>query len=237
MASIATATRFMRSLGGTAQFGEQPWKAAHDDVTRGLVTLADRRHIVPPLAADPGRLQSTELTTERHDARGALDVRARHLPRLESAHVDPLAQEPLDDSGWDRSIRLDARPVRLDINASLLGEAAEVLEGDEALGGSVEAHEEHCWSRCHGLSSSYFTNTQVGWSRGNAMRPMIAVTATSRGLLTFQRNSTTRLASAMSAVSQSPMAILPNNTQAPRMVPMAAAYAPLMKPCTFGFCR
>ncbi len=66
---------------------------------------------------------------------------------------------------------------------------------------------------------------------------MIAVAATSTGLLTFQRNRATRLPNAMSAVSQSPIAIFPNRTHAPRIVPMAAAYAPLMKPWTFGFPR
>src|SRR5437867_6784643 len=81
----------------------------------------------------------------------------------------------------------------------------------------------------------YFTNTHSGLSSGNAMSPMIAVAATSIGLLTFQRNRTTRLPSATNAVSQSPIAIFPSNTHAPRIVPMAAAYAPLMNPCTFGF--
>src|SRR6266481_367041 len=104
-----------------SQFVEQPWKAADDDATRGLVTLADRRH-----------------------RRG----------------------------------------------------------------------------RTHGLSS-YFTKTHAGLSSGNAMSPMIAVAATSRGLLTFQRNKTTRLPSATSAVSPSPIAIFPSRTQAPRIVPMA----------------
>ena len=66
---------------------------------------------------------------------------------------------------------------------------------------------------------------------------MIAVAATSRGLLTFHRNSTMRLPAATSAVSQSPMAIFPSSTQAPRIVPMAAAYAPLMNPWMFGFAR
>src|SRR5438034_3692757 len=92
------------------------------------------------------------------------------------------------------------------------------------------------WCFAH-AASSYFTNTHSGLSSGNAMSPMIAVAATSRGLLTFQRKRTTRLASATSTVSQSPMAIFPSSTQAPRMVPIAAAYAPLMKPCTFGFVR
>jgi len=54
------------------------------------------------------------------------------------------------------------------------------------------------------------------------MSPMMAAAATSNGLLTFQRNKTTRLTSATSAVSQSPMAIRPRRTEAPRMVPMAA---------------
>src|SRR6266849_2182197 len=73
------------------------------------------------------------------------------------------------------------------------------------------------------VSSSYFTKTHSGLSSGNAIRPMIAVAATSRGLLTFQRNKTTRLPSATSVVSQSPIAIFPSRTQAPRIVPMAAA--------------
>src|SRR6266478_1904421 len=84
-------------------------------------------------------------------------------------------------------------------------------------------------------AGSYFTKTHVGWSSGNAISPITAAAAMSRGLLTFQRNSTTRLTSVTTAVSQSPMAIRPRRTQAPRIVPIAAPYAPLMKPCTLRF--
>ena len=55
----------------------------------------------------------------------------------------------------------------------------------------------------------YFTNTHSGLRSGNAMSPMIAVAATSQGLLTFHRKSATRLPNATSAVSQSPMASFP----------------------------
>ena len=50
------------------------------------------------------------------------------------------------------------------------------------------------------------------------------------GSLTFERRSTARLISAISTVNQSPIAILPSRMHAPRIVPMAAAYAPLTKP-------
>src|SRR5262249_35565340 len=83
----------------------------------------------------------------------------------------------------------------------------------------------------------YFTKTQAGCSSGDATRPIAAGVAMSSGLLTFQRNSTARLTSATSAVSQSPIAMRPSRTQAPRIVPIAAAYAPRMKPCTLGFVR
>ena len=66
------------------------------------------------------------------------------------------------------------------------------------------------------------------------MSSISAVTATSNGLLTFQRNRTTRLPSATRAVNQSPMAIFPSKTHAPRMVPMAAALAPLMTSSRMG---
>src|SRR6516165_3670859 len=75
----------------------------------------------------------------------------------------------------------------------------------------------------HLAMCAYFTNTQAGFSRGNAIIPTAAVAATSRGLLTFQRKSTNKLTSAITAVSQSPMAILPSRTAAPRIVPIAAA--------------
>jgi len=71
--------------------------------------------------------------------------------------------------------------------------------------------------------SCYFTKTHSGLSSGKAMRPIMAVAATSRGLLTFQRNRTTRLLTPTRAVSQSPIAIFPRSTQAPSIVPMAAA--------------
>jgi len=64
-----------------------------------------------------------------------------------------------------------------------------------------------------------------------------AVAATKTGLLTFQRTRTIRLTSAINTVSQSPIAIFPSRTQAPNMVPMAAAYAPLTKPFTLRFAR
>src|SRR5215813_10918954 len=54
---------------------------------------------------------------------------------------------------------------------------------------------------------SYLTITHAGCSSGNAMRPTTAVTAMSSGLFTFQRNRTASDATAMRAVSQSPMAI------------------------------
>ena len=69
------------------------------------------------------------------------------------------------------------------------------------------------------------------------MSPMTAVAVTRIGLLSFQRTNTTRLSTAIKAVSQSPIAIFPNRTEAPRIVPMAAAYAPLTKPLTLRFAR
>src|SRR5713226_2117390 len=83
----------------------------------------------------------------------------------------------------------------------------------------------------------YLTNTQSGLRIGKAIIPTIAVAATRIGLLTFQRNNTIRLDSAISAVSQSPIAILPSRSEAPRIVPIAAAYAPLTKPRTSGCAR
>src|SRR5262249_44412700 len=75
----------------------------------------------------------------------------------------------------------------------------------------------------HGVTlDRYLTITQVGSRIGKAIKPTMAVAAISAGLLTFQRNSTARDATPISAVSQSPMAIFPSRTQAPRMVPMAA---------------
>src|SRR5262249_31668163 len=163
-----------------------------------------------------------ELTAERHDARGAFDVPAGHLPGPAPAHVDAIAEEALDDPWWDLRVRFRTGPMCPHLQASLLGQAAEMLGGDEALGRAVQAHEEHRGRRCHDRFS-YFTNTHSGLSRGKAMSPMTAVAATSTGLLTFQRNSTTRLPSATRIVSQSPIAIRPRRTQAPRIVPMAAA--------------
>jgi len=66
--------------------------------------------------------------------------------------------------------------------------------------------------------------------------PTTAVAATSIGLLTFQRNNKIRLTVAIKAVSESPMAIFPSSTAAPRIVPIAAASAPLTKPLTSGIC-
>src|SRR2546428_133086 len=110
------------------------------------------------------------------------------------------------------------------------GEALELRGGDDALRRPVQAHEED-GRRAH------FTKTHVGRRSGNAINPMSAVAAISAGLLTFQRNRTPRLPSPRSAVSQSPIAIRPSSTLAPRIVPMAAAYAPFTKPWTLGFAR
>jgi hypothetical protein len=51
-------------------------------------------------------------------------------------------------------------------------------------------------------------------------------------LLTFHRNRTATDPTPMRIVNQSPMAIRPRRTLAPRMVPIAAAYAPLTNPWT-----
>src|SRR5205823_2055272 len=81
--------------------------------------------------------------------------------------------------------------------------------GEDALRRPVQAHEEDG-------RLAHFTKTHVGFSSGNAITPMSAVTAIRTGLLTLQRNRTPRLASPTSAVSQSPIAIRPSSTQAPR---------------------
>src|SRR5262249_36516331 len=64
-----------------------------------------------------------------------------------------------------------------------------------------------CDDRRSRSTADHFTKTHSGLRSGNATSPMIAAAATSSGLLTFQRNKTTRLPTATSAVSQSPMAI------------------------------
>src|ERR1019366_4761408 len=87
------------------------------------------------------------------------------------------------------------------------------------------------------VTGDYFTNTQVGLSKGKAMIPTAAVAAIKSGLLIFHRKRTTTLIRATIAVSQSPIAIRPSRTDAPRIVPIAAAYAPLTKPLTSGCAR
>jgi hypothetical protein len=74
---------------------------------------------------------------------------------------------------------------------------------------------------------AYFANTQAGFSRGNATIPTTAVSAISKGLLIFQRKSTSKLTSAIIAASQSPTAILSSRIAAPRIVPIAAAPPPV----------
>jgi hypothetical protein len=74
---------------------------------------------------------------------------------------------------------------------------------------------------------AYFTNTQAGFSRGSATIPTAAVVATSKGLLIFQRKSTSKLTSAIRTVSQSPMAILPSRTAAPSETTAIDNVAPL----------
>src|SRR5215467_6037710 len=75
----------------------------------------------------------------------------------------------------------------------------------------------------HNAPNPYFTNTQPGFRSGNATIPTRAVAAINAGLLTFQRKRIRRLTSVTAAVSQSPMAILASSTEAPRIVPIAAA--------------
>src|SRR5689334_6302210 len=69
----------------------------------------------------------------------------------------------------------------------------------------------------------YFTITQAGCRSGKAIRPATAVVAINVGLPTFHRNRITSETIATAAVNQSPIAMRPNRTHAPRMVPMAAA--------------
>ena len=58
------------------------------------------------------------------------------------------------------------------------------------------------------------TITQAGCSHGYAIRPMTAVAAISRGLLTFQRNNTASDTSPIKSVSQSPIAMRPSRMHA-----------------------
>src|SRR5262249_46074895 len=80
--------------------------------------------------------------------------------------------------------------------------------------------------RVHAVTSGcriHLTKTHFGSRIGKAMRPTTAVAATSTGLLTWKRKRMTRLASAMRAVSQSPIAMRARSRQAPNIVPIAAA--------------
>src|SRR5262249_32936490 len=60
------------------------------------------------------------------------------------------------------------------------------------------------------LGLAHFTITHSGASNGYAIKPITAVAAMSRGLLTFQRNRTASEPAAISTVSQSPMAMRPS---------------------------
>jgi hypothetical protein len=67
-------------------------------------------------------------------------------------------------------------------------------------------------------------------NKGNAMIPTAPVAAIKSGLLIVQRKRTTTLNRETFAVSQAPIAFRPSKTDAPLIVPIAAAYAPLTKP-------
>lgn len=122
-------------------------------------------------------------------------------------------------------VRVSTRPCHVYLHASLLRKSPEVLCGDEALCGTMDADENQrafCTHarlspsrllRNHSNIFAYFTKTHVGFKGGKAIRPIAAVAATRTGLLTFQRNSTTRLTSPISAVSQSPMWSFPRSLQ------------------------
>src|SRR2546421_10271833 len=218
------------TVGLSRQALEQPLQARRDGGARPVEVLADRGHVVPALHGHPRKGEVTEVARDRHDAGGLRHALRRHPPRSEPPQVDALLEKPRDDDRRDLGAGLGPGERGARPDAARAGEALELRGGDDALRRPVQAHEED-GRRAH------FTKTHVGRRSGNAINPMSAVAAISAGLLTFQRNRTPRLPSPRSAVSQSPIAIRPSSTLAPRIVPMAAAYAPFTKPWTLGFAR
>src|SRR5262249_9663353 len=162
------------------------------------------------------RRQVAEFAAERDYARSALEIHPCHLVRPDPADVDAAGQQSLHDLRRQLIVGLSPGGHRVRHDTALGGEAAAMFRGDDTLRRSMQAHEQHSWTGL-AMAGSYFTKTQSGLRRGKAMRPTIAAAAMSSGLLTFQRNNTTRLTSATSAVSQSPIAIFPSRTHAPRM--------------------
>jgi hypothetical protein len=63
--------------------------------------------------------------------------------------------------------------------------------------------------------------THAGCISGNATSPTTAAVAITSGVLTFQRNSTSKAINPIRLVSQSPIAMRPKRTLAPTMVPIA----------------
>src|SRR5881409_105206 len=214
---------------GQHEYG-QAGDAGADRGACPVEVVADGWHVVPALHLHAGDREVAEVASERHDARRLRHVLPRHPSRAEAAEIDPLLEEPRDDDRRDLGVGLGAGGHRARGDAARTGEALELGGGKDALRRPVQAHEEDG-------RLAHFTKTHVGFSSGNAITPMSAVTAIRTGLLTLQRNRTPRLPSPTSAVSQSPIAIRPSSTHAPRIVPMAAAYAPFTKPWTLGFAR
>src|SRR5437899_171206 len=215
---------------GQHEYG-QAGDAGADRGPGPVEVVADGWHVVPSLHLHAGEREIAEVASERHDARRLRRALPRHPRRAEAAAIDPLVEEPRDDDRRDLGVGLGAGGHRARGDAARTGEALELGGGDDALRRPVQAHEEDG-------RLAHFTKTHVGFSSGNAITPMSAVTAIRTGLLTLQRNRTPRLASPTSAVSQSPIAIRPSSTQAPRSLPSVAPRpawaAPPVEPTASG---
>src|SRR5262249_22343670 len=151
---------------------------------------------------------------------------------------DPVLLEVNDGTTVVAQLR-DKQPLATRINGKMIDSAADFSQRDlrlqhkrDGLGRPSEGLTQrdpgqkcspHVRSHLHRPSAPYFTMTQVGCSNGKATTPISAVVPTSSGLLTFQRSIANSAPSMIRIVSQSPMAMRPRSTHAPRIVPIAAA--------------
>src|SRR6185312_1786998 len=175
-----------------------PVKDSHGPVSRIRdVDVVAGGHITDPLRCLEARERPDHLARLQVQHPDAVIAELCHIQTL-ATHIDRQMIDPAPHvAEWNFPLQLEGRRDR---RARLRGDA------------QCDEQPQH----------DHFTITQAGWISGKATRPAAAVTAIRRGLAIRQRKSASRARSPMSTVNQSPMAMRPRRTQAPRIVPMAA---------------
>ena len=119
---------------------KRPLDVGHDAVARGCVAVAHRRHV--PLL-DTLAASGHDVAAEADDARGAVQVVERDRAGAGERRLEAVTGEALHRTGRQLRVRFGSGRYGADGEPALRREPPEVRRADHALGGAMQAHEEH----------------------------------------------------------------------------------------------